>query len=270
MIDIKQQRKINYKNSVINYYKYGSGEKVLFCLHGYGESGISFSFLESYLGNQYTLYAIDLPFHGNTLWKEKEPMLASDLAIIFKTINPNPDKKFSMLAYSFGGRIAMYFFQDFFKQVEHIALVAPDGLHVNFWYWLSAHTSLGNKLFKACMQNPKIFFSLLNIADKTNLINKSIVKFVHCFLDDANERLLLYKRWTAMKTFNPNLSLIKRLCTVNNATMRILSGRYDRIILSKHLSVFSNTKNIKITTVDAGHRMLNETNVSAIINLLAN
>ena len=101
------QHKLNFKNSIINYYKYGNGSKVLFCLHGYGEDGTSFLFLEKYLGNIYTLYAIDFPFHGNTKWNEKEPLSAKDLLNIFNLINTKQNN-FSVLAYSMGGRIALH------------------------------------------------------------------------------------------------------------------------------------------------------------------
>ena len=71
-----------YKNSLINHYVYGSGAKILYCLHGYGEVGSSFEFLEKDLGRNYTLYAIDFPFHGATKWNEPKPFTADDLLAI--------------------------------------------------------------------------------------------------------------------------------------------------------------------------------------------
>ena len=262
------QQKISFKNSSVNYYKYGNGEKVLFCLHGYSEDGKSFSFLENHIGTTYTLYAIDLPFHGNTKWNEDQSLNAKDLIDLFNIINPNSNRRVSILAYSFGGRIALHLFEKFNEQFEKIVLVAPDGLHVNSWYWLSVHTLFGNRLFKANMQNPSLFFSLLKLADKAKLMNKSIVKFVHYYLDDKNERSLLYKRWTIMKAFKPNLTIIKKLCIEKNVDMHILFGKYDRFILSKHATVFNHVKNISIKTIDAGHRLLNENYVSDIVALL--
>ncbi len=261
-------QKINFKNSSVTYYKYGNGEKILFCLHGYGEDGASFSFLEKYIGSAYTMYAIDVPFHGATTWNEKALFTAEDLLNLFNSIYPN--QKFSLLAYSFGGRLSLYFLQKFPDKFEYIVLIAPDGLHINFWYWFTTQTWLGNKLFAFTMQHPEYLFFFLGIADKTNLLNKSFIKFVHCYLDDKSERLLLYKRWTCMKKFKPNVHAIKKISAKKNITMQFLFGKFDRIILSKHADVFKNVANVHITTIDAGHRLLNESNASLIVALLNN
>ena len=154
------QRQVTYKNSIINYYSYGSGNKALFCLHGYGENGSSFEIFERHLGLTYTIYAIDFPFHGETKWNEEQAFTAVDLLLIFYSITQK-NSSFSMLAYSMGGRSAMQLLQDVPEKIERSVLVAPDGLHVNFWYWLATQTYAGSKLFNVTMSNPKWFFAFL-------------------------------------------------------------------------------------------------------------
>ena len=61
---------IPWGSSRIAYTRWGTGGKLLFCLHGYGETGAGFAFLETALGDEYTILAIDMPFHGGTDWKE--------------------------------------------------------------------------------------------------------------------------------------------------------------------------------------------------------
>ena len=108
------------------------------------------------------------------------------------------------------------------------------------------------------------------LAGKTNILNKSIVKFVHHFLDDKNERILLYKRWTAMRAFKPNLSAIKKICNEKNMQLHLLFGSFDRIILSKRAAVFKQSKNIHISVIEAGHQLLKEKYASYIVPLLNN
>jgi len=263
------QHKLNFKNSIINYYKYGNGDKVLFCLHGYGEDGTSFLFLEKDIGNDYTLYAIDFPFHGKTEWNEKEPISPKDFLNILNSINTTQNN-YSVLAYSMGGRVALHLLQYIPEKIERAILIAPDGLHENFWYFLSTQTKPGNKLFAYTMKRPELFFSVLNAAGKTKIINKSIVKFVHYFLDDENERTLLYKRWTAMRAFKPNLTAIKKTCDKKNIHLYLLFGSFDRIILSKRAAVFKESKNIQISVIKAGHQLLKEKYASCIVPLLNN
>ncbi|MEO8713275.1 MAG: hypothetical protein ABI405_14180, partial [Parafilimonas sp.] len=90
-----QQLSLVYKSSGINYYVFGTGNEILFCLHGYGEDGKSFAFLETHLGNTYTLYAIDFPFHGATEWNERQGFSTGDLIIIMQLIQPDINKKIS-------------------------------------------------------------------------------------------------------------------------------------------------------------------------------
>jgi len=119
------QHKLNFKNSIINYYKYGNGDKVLFCLHGYGEDGTSFLFLEKDIGNDYTLYAIDFPFHGKTEWNEKEPISPKDFLNILNSINTTQNN-YSVLAYSMGGRVALHLLQYIPEKIERAILIAPE------------------------------------------------------------------------------------------------------------------------------------------------
>jgi pimeloyl-ACP methyl ester carboxylesterase len=263
-----QQRSLAYNSSIINYYVFGSGAEILFCLHGYGENGSSFSFLEDRLGSPYALYAIDFPYHGNTEWNEGKPFTTDDLVAIMQLIRPDKNKKFSILAYSMGGRAAMHLLQQIPDKIERVALIAPDGLHVNFWYWMTTQTSFGNRFFAYTMKKPGWFFSVLNTAGKLNIYNKSVVKFVHYYLDDKDQRTLLYDRWSCMRKLKPDLQLIKKICAEKNIPLNFLFGRYDRIILSKRADTFNNTKTITIKVIDAGHQLLKEKYANEIAALL--
>src|ERR1700754_5144428 len=78
---------INFKQSRVHYSYFGGGSTVLLCLHGYGESEQSFHFLEKYLPTQFSIVAIDFPFHGKTEWKEAEPITTEDLVIMLEKIS---------------------------------------------------------------------------------------------------------------------------------------------------------------------------------------
>lgn len=264
-----QQQQITYKNSIINYYLYGSGAETLFCFHGYGEDGTSFSFLEEKLGSAYTLYAIDFPVHGATQWNEKKPFIITDLIAIMQLIQPDKNKKISLLAYSMGGRAAMQLVKEIPGRIKRVALVAPDGLHINTWYWITTQTVFGNKAFSFTMKNPGWFFFLVNANGRLTIINKSIVKFIHHYLDDEEERMLLYKRWTCMRKIKPDLIALKKICPSEEIELSFLFGKYDRIILSRRADIFKNTKNIRIKVINAGHQLMKEkyaTEITALLN----
>ena len=251
-----------YKKSFINVYFFGEGSKYVFCFHGYGEDGSSFEFLKNSLGQTYTLIAIDLPFHGNTTWNEGLLMTPEDLInivdVITKQYRINKKNKFSLLGFSLGGRIALHLLQTVPSRIEKAVLIAPDGLRLNFWYALGTQTSLGNKLFAYTMKKPKWFFNLVNVGYRTKLLSKSIVKFTHHYLDDEQERSLLYERWTTMRKFKPNASAVKKAIEKYKIEVRVLFGSYDRIILNKRNHFFNDNPYVKIQVIEAGHMLLKE------------
>jgi pimeloyl-ACP methyl ester carboxylesterase len=248
-----------YKNSHVHYLKFGRGTRFLFCFHGYGENAHSFRMLENSLGHDYTFISIDLPFHGNTEWKEGLELTPSDLHHIINAIVPLELQTVSLIGYSMGGRISLTLLQEIPSRIERVVLIAPDGLHKNFWYWLSTQTGMGNKLFSYTMKHPRWFFGGMKLLRGLNLLNKSIFKFAHAYLDDKTERDMLYKRWTTMRKFRPRSPLITKAVAEYNIPVRMLFGNYDRIILSKRSTgLDKNNDTIIIRTIRAGHQLLKE------------
>ena len=134
---------------MLSYRRFGDGNKMLFCFHGYGEDALTFSFLEKNLGNEFTLIALDFPFHGLTEWNEEFLLRIDELIEIMNKISSV--QSFSILGYSMGGRVALKLLQIIPDRIEKIILLAPDGLHNNFWHKIS------KKFFK---RKENLIFSL--------------------------------------------------------------------------------------------------------------
>jgi pimeloyl-ACP methyl ester carboxylesterase len=245
-----------YQNNTIAYYRFGQGNKPVVCLHGYGLAGNHFEFLENFLGNNYTLYCIDFPFHGQTVWNDGLAFTPADMeACIFTMLGKQ--MPFTILAYSMGGRVALQLLHTLPQYIMGMLLIAPDGLHKNKWQWFATHTSLGNKLFKTTMHNPKWVLQLLDVAATVGLVNKSIEKFVLHYLHDVDERKILYNRWTTMRFFKPHLPTVRRKIDEQGIKTHIVFGKYDRIILAKRGYAFKQqSANIVIHEIVAGHDLL--------------
>jgi pimeloyl-ACP methyl ester carboxylesterase len=187
-----EQLQLLYKASRINYLRFGTGPKPAFCFHGYGEEANSFSFLEKDAGDQYTFFAIDLPYHGQTHWNEGLIFTIDDLSEIIQLLLSQAmteqrltnNDQLSLIGFSLGGRVVLSLYEKMHFQIEKLILLAPDGLKVNFWYWLSTQTWVGNKLFISTMKHPGWFFFLLRILNKLGLVNASVFKFVNHYIGD--------------------------------------------------------------------------------------
>jgi len=268
-----QNRFIQYRNSVVAYGMAGIGSELLVCFHGFGESYESFAVLEEVLGSSYILIGINFPFHEGTEWSEGLIMQPQELFEIIRLIQYQEDCKqqsFSLLGYSLGGRIAMHLLQMIPEKINRMVLLAPDGLVVNPWYWVATQTWLGNKLFYATMQNPSWILWMVKAAYKLGFFNKSIIKFIHSYLDDKAVRMMLYKRWTTMRKFKPNLHLVNNNIKTHSIPTRFVFGSYDRIILRKRSALFEKDNvHVKIIELNSGHQLLKEKHVKDIAALFS-
>ncbi|HMU44987.1 MAG TPA: alpha/beta hydrolase [Chitinophagaceae bacterium] len=260
-----------YQNSFISYYRFGNGPKKVICFHGYGEEAASFQFFEKHAGKQFSFYSIELPFHGKTQWNNGLTFTKEDLINIVNAIAVT-DETVVLIGFSLGGRIVLSLFEEIPGKVEKIILMAPDGLKVNFWYWLSTQTVIGNRLFAFTMNHPSWFFGLLKFFNRLKLVNASILKFVRHYIDNKEVRHLLYKRWTSLRKIKPHLEKIKSLIKENNTPVRLIYGKHDRIILTSVGEKFR--KGIEghctIDIIHSGHQVLHEKHINELLPALFN
>ena len=247
------------------------GDEVLLCFHGYGESALNFSFLLNLTQQHQSAIAIDLPYHGDTEWNEKE-LLPADLHQILLDIFSKEtltSKSIKLIGFSMGGRIALSLLQDFPEKTDKLILMAPDGMKLNFWYWVATQSFIGKKLFKFTMYHPGWFLLMLKIGNKLRLINQSIFKFVTYYIHDKQVREDLYHRWMCLRKFRPDLDLVKQAIRDNDIPVRMLYGKYDRIILTSPAKRFTQgLENAKIELLECGHQVLHEKNATAIMNAI--
>ncbi|HEY4337944.1 MAG TPA: alpha/beta fold hydrolase [Puia sp.] len=263
-----------FRSSRFHYSCWGTGSRILFAFHGYGESAESFAFLAEALGRDFTIVAMDMPFHGETEWKEGElffdprdlPALLEDIAAGL----PGRQKGWWLLGYSMGGRIALQLLEQAAPRIERLVLLAPDGLVVNPWYWLATRTVAGNRLFRWTMKRPRWLFFLLRTGNRLGLVNPSLFKFAAHYINDEVVRRALYTRWTVMRGFRPRLGRIAGIIRERQIPVVLLYGSYDRIIRSKRGERFQRRigPSGRLTLLSAGHAILQPKFMEVIANAL--
>lgn len=260
-----------YQTCIIHYRFGGTGTRPLVCFHGYGETSAAFNFLEKSVGDKYFILAIDLPYHGETEWNL--PVLnASLLAHLITELlwqRNIQQHDIHLLGFSLGGRLALCVLQQLQSKASKIVLLAPDGLTVNFWYWLSTQTRLGRSAFRLTMAKPGWFLGLLATSNKLRLINQSIYKFVKYYIHDDAVRKELYERWTGLRHCTPKLEKIKQTIQQHHIAVRLLYGKHDRIIGNKKGQKFLRGVNTgSVEVLNCGHQVLHEKNGEAIAKAL--
>lgn len=263
---------VPFRSSRLRYYRWGRGGKLLLCFHGYGETAVSFAFLADALGEEFTILAIDLPFHGETEWREPLPFTMEELLSILDTLLADiaPGTPWYLMGYSMGGRIALSLLQAVPDKVARLVLVAPDGLRLNPWYWLATQTGAGRRLFRYTMYHPGWFFLILRAGNALKLVNPSVYKFVAYYIDNPGVRHDLYIRWTGLRKFRPRLSVVRNIILRRELPVRILYGRFDRIIRVKRGKQFR--KGIEpycqLEVLPTGHQLLQITWLRTFLSML--
>lgn len=265
---------IVHKNSSVHYRLFGNGPKLLFCFHGYGRESYTFSFLERKLGNQFTIVAIDIPYHGLTNWKDELIFEPKYLVNFLAQISHRLEKehvKFTLLGFSMGGRIALYLAQLEPTKVERLVLLAPDGLSFNFWRWFGSQTFVGSRLLHYTIHHPGWFAWLVNKAEKWHVIHRSLADFVRYYIHDEGHRKTLYRRWIAMKKFKPDLGKLKRLICKHRIPVRMMFGSFDRVIPYQGGEKFRQgiEEFATVEVVEAGHHLLSEGQVGKIAAMVS-
>ncbi len=260
-------------DSRIHYSFFGAGSSLLFCFHGYGESAESFYFLDEALDGQFTIVAIDLPFHGQTDWRADGPLDPRVLLAALETLAAGFSAAlggWSLLGYSMGGRIALQLLELAPEKFRRVVLLAPDGIRVNPWYWLGTQTSLGNRLFRWTVHHPGWLFFVLRAGNLVKLVNPSVFKFTSHYIGDERTRQQLYARWTAMSDFRPRLRAIAATIVHNRIPVQLFYGSFDRIIRWERGERFrrSCSPYCQLTILPAGHQLLQPKFMEVIVNAL--
>jgi pimeloyl-ACP methyl ester carboxylesterase len=241
-------------------------------LHGYDESSESFEFLAEELP-AFSILAIDLPFHGRTEWNEGLDFALDDVDEIIQKIKQEhfPGiQKFSFLGFSMGGRIALGMLEKRPSEIEKAVLLAPDGIRMNFWYWLATQTSAGNRLFRFSVANPAWILGTLKLGNKLGIINQSVYKFTGYYLHDKGNRQKLYTRWTGMRKIKPDISNIKQTIKSGGLSVSLVYGEYDRIIRHERGKKLRDgiEAHCSLHIIPTGHQVLQKKNVSIIVELV--
>ena len=144
---------LTYQQSTIHYRKSGSGPHLTVCFHGFGEFAKTFDPVAASL-HDHTLIAIDLPFHGETIWREETELSINGLLEIISLCPEIGDSPFGLMGYSMGGRVVLTLFETVPEKINYIVLIAPDGLKANPWYLFATQTIAGKKCFQVYHEKP--------------------------------------------------------------------------------------------------------------------
>ncbi|HYF71110.1 MAG TPA: alpha/beta hydrolase [Ohtaekwangia sp.] len=250
---------IALEGSTLFYHKAGSGSKNMLLFHGFGQDHTVFFPLIESLKEDYTCYAFDLFFHGNSKRTERDITIEKHewKKLVEAFISRENLNSFSILGFSIGGRLALATFEDFPKRTENLILVAAEGLRKNFWYSWATHRKLGQPVFRGFVNKPKVFFAVLKIAKALHLLPQPLFKFVSKQMDSAEKRHRVFASWISLRKLSLSVKQFIDLSSFHTGRIIFIFGIDDDIMrkaVSDHLQ--KRISNAEFKFLDARHHQL--------------
>lgn len=247
-----------HKDISLFYRKIGTGKNIIIAFHGFTKDSSDYLLFEDFCKEKHTIYALDLFYHGKTTFQSKKwksftkPQLKEILNDFLLELNVN---KFQVLGYSMGGRVALFMMEQFPERVNHIYLLAPDGLKINFWNWLVTSTKAGKGIYGLTISNPGIVYGISSTGQKLNLLPSAINKFLDINFKTKGMRLRVYRVWQLYKHITFKQNTLQSIIIKNNLTIDLVIGHKDPVVPPKMVKEFAEFigPNVKLHSIRAGH-----------------
>ncbi len=239
--------------------RFGAGERLLVAVHGFGDRARLFVVLAEALAKNYTVVAIDLPFHGQTEW-QPDTFSKSDLsAIVRQVVAHEQRERFSMMGFSFGARLVQAMLPDFIERLDKLYLLSPDGINTK-GMWTAVHTPLWvRRLFCRLLRQPGWFIRLMRFGKRLGLVPGLIMNFVSYNLTRPERFRRTFGCWFALSSFYLRRRRIKALLHDSGLPVDVYFGTKDDMIRFKTLKKMTDdVPNMRLFLMDEGHRIVGE------------
>ncbi len=250
---------VQTENAALHYTVVGTGNKTLLLFHGFGQDNTVFHPLARALSTTYTIYIFDLYFHGKSTWvKDEHALEKKEWKKIMNTfLAENTLDEFSVCGFSLGGKFAMATAESFPEKTKALFLIAPDGIKTSFWYSIATYPFLFRELFKSMITKPGRFDAIANIIQSIGLVDKGLVRFAEHQMNTQEKRNQVYYSWVVFRRLTFDLDKLAKLLNDHRIPVTMVTGRYDKVILTKNMNgLVDKLNNPQVEVLEAGHNGL--------------
>ena len=243
----------------------GQGIGVLIAFHGFGQGPKDMLSLAEQFAATHRVFLLELPFHGESFAGSSGQTLPNaDWKEWFKAFfEANSISRYSLAGYSLGGRLAIFCALEFGERLEHLYLIAADGLVDPIWYKLATGNAVGRFVLKRLMHNPAPLLWATHWLGKLGLLNVSLQRFINKPLVKPLVRWQVYGSWLALsRLYSSGAPLASALQTAPYP-VTVFYGQFDRVIPPKSYQVFwRKVPRAQVIILSTGHnQLLNEVTI---------
>jgi len=255
---VNNLRILEYKTLKLSYLVKGTGSKGLICFHGYGRKADDFMALN--LTSGIKIISINLPFHSESQFEEKNPektLWKEDLIhCVSKIIKDEKVESIFLVGFSLGAKAVLTLLETTTFSIQGAVLFAPDGFKSNPWYWFASQTKFGEFLNRSSIRQPWVFNTFIKISKIGGFASERQLNFAKQQMDSAEKRELVFNIWRAHRKLNVNLNKVKSRIHREGILMRIILGRFDKIIPSVPIQKWVESSNESLLIEEkCGHQI---------------
>lgn len=215
----------------LTYHEYGNGKQIWIALHGFAQEGSVFSALRPYLPATITLIALDLPWHGASSWESATFSLEDMQGVIDTLLAKKQVTQYTLLAFSFGARLALALSTREAHRWERLILLAPDGLPRRDWYAFFDQTPLwAKKGLSGLFDRASWVLKLAEKMYRWNWLDAYSLKFMRQHLQTALNRERLKGIWLSAAAFPSLVQTCSFLVKRADLEIQLITGERDAVI----------------------------------------
>lgn len=251
-----------WKNFNAHFVQIGNGAIPMLAFPGFHRKCTDFDAFKSSLGKQFTIYAFDLFYHGeseqidaNSPFDENELKTMVELFCKTRSIN-----RFALMGYSLGGKIALSVLNLFPKQISAMYLFAPYGLKPERTVARIEHWPIAVALFHYFIKHPGPFFTAIRMLHGIGIINTRKYEFLQHQMESEQRRRLLFNTWQCYRLIKPDIALANSHFNTFGINLKLFYGSLDPVEPPEHAHFLTDNLNQKdtLTIVPVSHNLICE------------
>lgn len=267
-----------FENALVklHYYKFGSGDKIMLCFHGYGMHGKQFISLEPALGNKYTFIGFDLFFHKETklhnqsLAAIKNPITKKVFAdLIAEFCDHENINRFSVIGYSMGSHFATVVAEELGNRIDEYIVAAPSSIEPGMLIRVFSKNKLGNKLLEKLTCSERALINMLNITRRLGLIDDVGRDILYKEVDTPQLRFSFYACFTYFRLLETDEDKLIQALVEQNIRSIFIFGKRDAMYPPRMGTKFlKKLPKAEVIILNKNHEMIDKDFVAALSGLL--
>ncbi|MEO0732065.1 MAG: alpha/beta hydrolase [Bacteroidota bacterium] len=235
--------------------QYGNGPNVMLSVHGFGRNGRRMERLALALGREFTTFAPDLPYHGNSEWV-KQRYEPPELAALFNRLLAEvTDRPVYLLGHSLGGRILSATLPLLkHPDVRDLGLVAPDGAGGRYTNWIDTLPKSLIRPLARFTERPRYLLRLSNFLRRRGVINRYSAEYLNYHLKDGTFRRRMAGSLRSVLTFPPRPQALEAALSARGITATVFAGDRDPLLHQERLAaVYGPLPSVEVVPYTGSH-----------------